>query len=255
MEVFQTDKIDSFCSATKRYTHGLQNTVLLEPLLKNRIVNCLTFERNTSRPYNDNLCRFSAVALYLFGYERLEEETSKIFNLFLNTSEEGDVSKFQGALSNDIPEIEDLLQLNIFLYDLDFVDGVLIGELARRSFQKYENTVKLLRYNNHICYVNNMNAFFKAFRSATCDTFFSKTGNLERHLVTWSDRVKRCYPNNVYELRGTLFGKFNAFKTPYKNEQNCSRTWQYLTLSPFVSKKTFTSKLRQQHGSGSMYLY
>ena len=99
------------------------------------------------------------------------------------------------------------------------MDGELIGELCRRSIQKYEKSVKLLRYNNHICYVNKINALFKAFRCTTCDTFFSKTGNLERHLVTCSDRVKHIYPKNVYELRETLFEKLDAFNIPYKNEQ------------------------------------
>ena len=61
-----------------------EDTVLSEPFLKNHNVNCLTFERNISQPYNDNLCLFRAVALHLFGNDRLEEETSKIFNLFLN---------------------------------------------------------------------------------------------------------------------------------------------------------------------------
>ena len=61
---------------------------------------------------------------------------------------------------NDIPTVEDLLTLNILLYDIDIVDGNIIGELARRSMQKYNNTVRLLRYNNHICYVSNINAVF-----------------------------------------------------------------------------------------------
>ena len=112
-----------------------------------------------------------------------------------------------------------LIQLNIFLYDIDFVDGELIGELCRRSNQKYEKSVKLLRYNNHNCYVNNINALFKAFRCTTCDIFFSNTGNLEGHLVTCSDRVKHIYTKNVYELRETLFEKLDAFNFPYKNEQ------------------------------------
>ena len=168
-------------------------------------MNCLRFEKNTSQPYNDNLCLFRALALHLHGNEKLKGETSKIFNLFLKNCEEGDVTKLQGVHLNDIPKFEDLLQLNIFLYDIDPVDGELISELCRRSIKKYENSVKLLRYNNHICYVNNINALFKAFRCSTGDTFFSKTGNLERHLVTCSDRVKQIYPKNVYELRETLF--------------------------------------------------
>ena len=69
---------------------GCKEPVLLEPLLKNHNANCLTFERHTSQPYNDNLCLFGAVALHLFGNERLEEETSKVFKLFLNNCGEGD---------------------------------------------------------------------------------------------------------------------------------------------------------------------
>ena len=45
---------------------------------------------------------------------------------------------FQGVNMNDFPFVEDLLTLNILLYDIDFVDGNIIGELARRSVQKYE---------------------------------------------------------------------------------------------------------------------
>ena len=136
---------------------GCKDTVLLEPPLRNCNVNCFTFERNTSQPYNDNLCLFRALALHLPINEKLEEEFSKNFNLFLKNSE-GDISKFQGVHLNDIPKVEDLLQLNIFLYDIDFMDGELIGELCRRNNQNYENSVKLLRYNNHICYVNNIKA-------------------------------------------------------------------------------------------------
>ena len=58
--------------------------------------------------------------------------------------------QFQGVHMNDVPTVEDLLALNILLYDIDNVDGNIVGEIARRSLQNYENTVRLLRYNNHI---------------------------------------------------------------------------------------------------------
>ena len=112
------------------------------------------------------------------------------------------------------------------------MDRELIGEPCRKSIQKYEKSVKFLRYNNHICYVNNINQLFKAFRCATCDTFFSKTDSLERHLVTCSDRVKHIYPKIDYELRETLFGKLNAFNIPYSNEQ---KLFENLAIFDFES--------------------
>ena len=173
---YKLTNVTVFAALLKDIPMGCKDTVLPEPLLRNCNVNCLTFERNSSQPYIDNLCFFRAVALHLFGNERLEEETSKIFNLFLNICGEGDPSKFQGVHMTDIPKVEDLTQLNIFLYDIDFVDGDLIGELCRRSIQKYEKSVKLLRYNNHTCYVNNINALFKAFDVLRVTHFSQRRG-------------------------------------------------------------------------------
>ena len=128
-------------------------------------------------------------------------------------------NQFQGLHMNVTPIVEDLLMLNIVLYDIDIVDGNIIGELARRSLQKYENTVRLLRYNNHICYVNNINAIFQSFRCPNFDTFFNRTFNLERHLTTCRERVKTVYPRNLYQIRETLFDKLDSFGINYTSER------------------------------------
>ena len=190
---------------------GCRDAVLPESLLKNHTVNCLTYEQNTKKPYKNNLCLFRALALHLHGNERLEEETSKLFNLFLVNSTNPDPSKFQGVCMDDIPSVEDIVGINIFIYVIDLIDGAMVGELARRSIKKYEKSVQLIRYNSHICYVDNINALFKAFRCPTCDTYFQKTGNLERHLLRCSERVKHIYPKNLYQLRETLFDKLDSF--------------------------------------------
>ena len=152
----------------------------------------------------------------------------------------------------DIPKVEEQLQHNIFLYDIDFVNGELIGELARRSIQKFEKSDKLLRYNNHICYVSDMNSFFNSFRCSTCDTIFSKNGNWERHLITCSERVKHSYPNNVYQLGETLFEKMDSFNIPYREDQEL---FQNLAVFHFESicvkeetyKETKTTKWIGKH--------
>ena len=51
------------------------------------------------------------------------------------------LKQFQGIHMNDIPTAEDPLTLNILLYDIDFVDGTIVGEFARRSGQKYKKKV------------------------------------------------------------------------------------------------------------------
>ena len=91
---------------------------------------------------------------------------------------------------SDLRKVEELLQLNICLYNIDFVEGKPNGEHSRTGIRNFEN-IKLLRIYNHICYVKNINSLFRTFRCSTCDTFVSKTGNLERHSVTCSKRVKR----------------------------------------------------------------
>ena len=190
---------------------GCKDSVLPESLLKNHTVNCLTFEKNTRKPCIDNFCLFRAVALYLFGNERLEEETSNYFNLFLINSTNPDPAKFQGVCMDDIPSVEDIVGINILIYDIDLIDGAMVGELARRSIKKYKKNVQLIRYKSHICYVHNIHALFKVVRCPTCDTCFQKTGNLEAHLVRCSERVKHIYPKNVHQNRETLFDKLDLF--------------------------------------------
>ena len=180
-------------------------------------VSCL--KKNTRQPYNDNLCLFRAFALHLHGNQRLEEGTWKLFNLFIHKMDGLSADQFQVVDLNDILIVDDLLPLNILLYDIDNVDGNIIGELARRSVQKDENTVRLLRYNNHICYVNNHNAVFQSFCCPNCDTFLNRTFNLEQLLTTFSERVKNVYPRNVYQIRETLFDKLHSFGIKCTSEQ------------------------------------
>ena len=95
----------------------------------------------------------------------------------------------------------------------------IIGELATRGLQKYNNSVGLLRYNNHICYMNNINAVFQSFRCPNCDTFFNRIFNLERHLTTCSERLKNVFHRNVYQIRETLFDKLDSFGIKYTSQQ------------------------------------
>ena len=42
---------------------------------------------------------------------------------------------------DNLPRVEDVVEKNIFIYDIDIENGVFVGELARRSICKNENAV------------------------------------------------------------------------------------------------------------------
>ena len=98
----------------------------------------------------------------------------------------------------DITVVEDIVRVDIFLYDLDLVDGSVIGELARRSVGKHSNTLRLLRYNSHICHVSNSNALFKGYRCPSCDQSIEKVQHLERLLTTCKERVKHVISKDCF---------------------------------------------------------
>ena len=133
---------------------------------------------------------------------------------------------------NAITIVEDLLTLIILLYNIDTVDGNSIGQISRGSVQKYENTVRLLRYNNYICYVNNIDAIFQSFRCPNCDTFFNRTINRERHLTTCSERVKNVNPKNVYQTQETMFDKMGRFRIEYTNDQTIFKNLAIFDFEP-----------------------
>ena len=83
---------------------------------------------------------------------------TKIFHNFV-TASGCDPEHFAGVSFDQIPIIEELIKQNIFVYDFDIEDGEIIGELVRRSVERCDKNIKLLRYNIHICYVNDINKF------------------------------------------------------------------------------------------------
>ena len=195
---------------------GCTDSPLPEPLLRNLEVNCLV-SNGHNEPYNDNLCLFRAIAIHLIGSVDVEPNATEIFHSFV-TASGCDPESFTGVSFDQIPIIEELIKQNIFMYDFDNEDVEIIGDLVRRSVERYDENIKLLRYNNHISYVNDINKFFKKFRCPSCDVFFNHSGHFNRHLKTCKERVKKVYPRGVYSLRETLFEKLDNFSIAYPED-------------------------------------
>ena len=80
---YKLTNVTRFAASLKEVPMGCKSTVLPDLLLKNQSLKSLTVGDNTRKPHNDNIYLIRAQALSLQRNERLEEETSKMFNLFL----------------------------------------------------------------------------------------------------------------------------------------------------------------------------
>ena len=157
----------------------------------------------------------------------------KIFNLF------NLISKFNGGTDSanflvpkmeNIDTVEGIVLGDIFRYDIDIVEGALIGKLAKTSVRKHSNTLRLLHYISHFCKVSNINAFFERHHCHWSDHFIGRVRHLERHLIIWKERVKHIFRKNVYQLRETVLDKFDSFAIHYRNDQ---RLFEFLNIFDF----------------------
>ena len=100
-----------------------------------------------------------------------------------------------------------------------------------------------------------MNSFFKSFRCSTCDTIFSEIRNLERHLITCSERVKHIYPKNVYQLRESFFEKLDSFNISYRKDQKLCKNLAVFDFEATCVKEETCKKMELQNGLENMSLY
>ena len=174
------------------------------------------FENHTRQPNGDNLCLFRAQKSTTGG------TPIQYFKIFIKKLDGFSPNQFQVVNMNNIQVFEDLLTLDILLHDIDIKNGNIIGQLARRSVQEYENKWQLLRYDNHLCFGSNINAVFQSFCCPNCDILFKGTFNLDRNLTRCSERVTNVYPRNVCQIPETLFVKFvrlDSFRMKYTRQQ------------------------------------
>ena len=61
---FKLTNLTIFAALLRDIPMGCKDAIIPESLSKNHTINCLTFEKNTRKPYNDSLCLFRAVALH-----------------------------------------------------------------------------------------------------------------------------------------------------------------------------------------------
>ena len=126
-------------------------------------------------PYSSKAINFFQTETLLFicltAINWRKEKTSERFSFFFTEFGSCKPNQFGSVHENNLPIVEVFVCLNISIFEIEIVDGKLIGELIRWSLQNYGNDVCLLRFNIQKCHVTIIDAVFSvSFHVASSTT-------------------------------------------------------------------------------------
>ena len=171
MEILQADECYSFCRITQRSPHGLWGLFVARSTIEKSFRHLFNIWGEYPNSVHCQFISFESSGV-VFAWQReigLDEETSNFFNLFIQKTGGTDPANFWGLSMEDYAAVEDIVQVDFFLYDIDTVHGSMNHELARMNVRNHSNTVRLLCYISHICHVSITSALFKAYRCPLSD--------------------------------------------------------------------------------------
>ena len=144
-----------FAALLRKIPTGCKDAVLRGSLLKNHTLIALLTSRT---PKNHTKTIFASSEHLISTCMEMRDLRKKHQSCSISFLLAVQILTLQGVCMDNIPSVEDIVGINIFIYDIDLIDGAMVGELTRRSIKKYEKSVQLIRYNSHICYVDNIHA-------------------------------------------------------------------------------------------------
>ena len=185
-------------------------------IAENRGIDALENDKNTGKPYKDNLCFFHCLALHNGCHTKNLERDSKHY--YQQYREAGLVKKkFHGVKLSELDELEKLYEVNIQVYSLASPQTHSEDEdnkeetpnfaatLHSHSHRQYESTLYLNLYENHFSYIKNLARHSKSFQCSRCGKYWKGTNKFRRHEATCDGKVQLKYPGGAYYVPKTIF--------------------------------------------------
>ena len=192
---------------------GCKDVEIPEQLSRHCELFTLTYDLVNKRSFNDNMCLFRAIVFHKKGADKrvsVENETKQLFNTYIQQLGI-EANKFRGVKKANFPIVERLTDTNIFVYDVEITEeGRITGVLDRRSAGLQSDTVNLVQFGRHLCYIKDPQHFFNKYRCPTCDKIINHKGHYNVHLTSCDDRIKHKYPTTCYKLKDTIFEKLET---------------------------------------------
>ena len=176
-------------------------------MLENPAVVSLDCNEHTGLPYEDKLCFFRCLALHRGCHaHNLERNTQHYLERYAE-----DIENFDGVTLEELPDLEKLFELNIYVYrlveceDEDTEKTEIVAQLIQRSHRRYANSMYLNFYGSHFSYINNLKMYSKTYCCSKCDKLWKTAKALNQHEKTCEATVRHVFPGGVYKVPQTIF--------------------------------------------------
>ena len=106
--------------------------------------------------------------------------------------------------NDELDLIEKKFEININVYTNDEPD---IIQIDRRSITNYDDTMNLMRYNNHFMYIKDLKQIRHCYRCKKCSKMFKNMEACNRHEKNCDELVKHTFPGGKYDKSKSIFDK------------------------------------------------
>ena len=172
--------------------------------------------------YDDYLCFWRCLAYHSekpIDPRNVNKKLKQLFNDYYKNTK--DIKNYNGVeyvaykeqyndLNNDeydnkndeLDLIERFFKININVYTNDEPNELMID---RSSINLFEDSINLLRYNNHIMYIKNMDQVRHCYKCKKCNKIFKCDSLCNRHETKCNILVQHEFKGGIYELNQGIF--------------------------------------------------
>ena len=174
-------------------------------LKNNRGLNSLVSYRG--KPYEDQLCFFRCLALYMGGnIDALERKTKELFERYLSEMKIL-ATDFSGISLVELEDASRIFDIGISVFSQNENGAT---ETVFRTI-KEDNVMHIHLYKEHFSYIKDLKLFSRSFRCGKCNKLFPTLYRQRRHTATCDAATRDIYVGGAFEPNRTIFDKLEDF--------------------------------------------
>ena len=176
----------------------------------------IAFDKNSKgQRYYDNLCIFRCLAVYKgYSRKRVDVPARQYYRKYIRHNPLK-TNIFPGIKLSEITKFEDLFQLNVDIFEMQENHSV---RIVYRSVGKYDNTMYLNKYQNHLSLITNMSQYTNKYTCNHCSKLFRYANKLKIHEKNCKNKIKLFFPGKYFTLKPSIFEELEDFGISVKKE-------------------------------------